>query len=110
MAELLERDPAAIGKSLGDDLAAEHAAEERSPVTLWDVFGKQGHPVRTTMTEMGSVLLSRLLGLSEAQEGALNIVFKLADDPRTEKSPEALGHYRSASGTFSNVQRPLRVE
>ena len=51
-----------------------------SPVIFWDLFGKQGHPVRTTMTEMGSVLLSRLLGLSEAQEGALNIVFKLADE------------------------------
>src|SRR5688572_19270601 len=51
-----------------------------SPVIFWDLFGKQGLPVRTTMTEMGSVLLSRLLGLSEAQEGALNIVFKLADE------------------------------
>jgi DNA helicase HerA-like ATPase len=51
-----------------------------SPVIFWDLFGKQGHPVRTTMTEMGSLLLSRLLGLSEAQEGALNIVFKLADE------------------------------
>jgi DNA double-strand break repair helicase HerA and related ATPase len=50
------------------------------PVIFWDLFGKQGHPIRTTMTEMGPVLLSRLLGLSEAQEGALNIVFKLADE------------------------------
>jgi uncharacterized protein len=50
------------------------------PVIFWDLFGKQGHPVRTTMTEMGPVLLSRLLGLSEAQEGALNIASKLADE------------------------------
>ncbi|HEY7765778.1 MAG TPA: DUF853 domain-containing protein [Aestuariivirgaceae bacterium] len=50
------------------------------PVIFWDLFGKQGHPVRTTMTEMGPVLLSRLLGLTEAQEGALNIAFKLADE------------------------------
>jgi DNA helicase HerA-like ATPase len=50
------------------------------PVIFWDLFGKQGHPVRTTMTEMGPVLLSRLLGLSEAQEGALNIATKLADE------------------------------
>src|SRR5262245_60844526 len=53
---------------------------EASPVIFWDIFGKQGHPVRTTMTEMGPVLLSRLMGLSEAQEGALNIAFKLADE------------------------------
>jgi DNA helicase HerA-like ATPase len=53
---------------------------EASPVIFWDLFGKQGHPVRTTMTEMGPVLLSRLMGLSEAQEGALNIAFKLADE------------------------------
>jgi DNA helicase HerA-like ATPase len=51
-----------------------------APVVFWDLFGKDGHPIRTTMTEMGPVLLSRLLGLSEAQEGALNIVFKLADE------------------------------
>jgi DNA double-strand break repair helicase HerA and related ATPase len=53
---------------------------EASPVIFWDIFGKQGHPVRTTMTEMGPVLLSRLMGLSEAQEGALNIAFNLADE------------------------------
>ena len=51
-----------------------------SPVIFWDLFGEQGHPIRATMTEMGPVLLSRLLGLSEAQEGALNICFKLADE------------------------------
>jgi DNA helicase HerA-like ATPase len=50
------------------------------PVVFWDLFAKQGHPIRTTMTDMGPVLLSRLLGLSEAQEGAVNIVFKLADE------------------------------
>jgi len=50
------------------------------PVVLWDLFARQGHPIRTTMTEIGPVLLSRLLGLSEAQEGAVNIVFKLADE------------------------------
>jgi DNA helicase HerA-like ATPase len=50
------------------------------PVVFWDLFAKQGHAIRTTMTEIGPVLLSRLLGLSEAQEGAVNIVFKLADE------------------------------
>ncbi len=50
------------------------------PVTFWDLFGEQGHPVRTTLTEMGPLLLSRLLGLSEAQEGILNIAFRIADE------------------------------
>jgi len=51
-----------------------------SPTVFWDLFGEQGHPVRTTVTEMGPLILSRLLELSEAQEGALNIAFRLADD------------------------------
>ncbi|WP_170769774.1 helicase HerA-like domain-containing protein [Ruegeria lacuscaerulensis] len=50
------------------------------PVTFWDLFGEQGHPVRTTVTEMGPLLLSRLMDLSEAQEGILNIAFRVADD------------------------------
>jgi len=48
-------------------------------VVFWDLFGAQGHPVRTTITEMGPLLLSRILDLSEAQEGALTIAFKIAD-------------------------------
>ncbi len=52
---------------------------EASPTIFWDVFGEQGHPIRTTITEMGPLLLSRLMGLSDAQEGALNIAFKIAD-------------------------------
>lgn len=55
---------------------AYHAA----PVTFWDLFGEQGHPVRTTVAEMGPLLLSRLLELSEAQEGILNIAFRLSDE------------------------------
>lgn len=50
------------------------------PVTFWDLFGKQGHPVRTTVSEMGPLLLAQLLGLSEAQEGILNIAFRVADE------------------------------
>ncbi|MEM1351025.1 MAG: helicase HerA-like domain-containing protein [Pseudomonadota bacterium] len=50
------------------------------PVTFWDVFGMQGHPVRTTVSEMGPLLLAQLLELSEAQEGILNIAFRLADE------------------------------
>lgn len=51
-----------------------------SPVTFWDLFAEQGHPVRTTVAEMGPLLLSRLLELSEAQEGVLNIAFRLSDE------------------------------
>ncbi len=50
------------------------------PVTFWDLFGEQGHPVRTTVAEMGPLLLSRLLELSEAQEGVMNIAFRVADE------------------------------
>ncbi len=50
------------------------------PAVFWDVFGEQGHPVRTTISEMGPLLLSRILTLNEIQSGVLNIVFKIADD------------------------------
>lgn len=50
------------------------------PVRLWDVLGQAGHPVRATISEMGPVMLSRLLGLNDTQEGVLNIVFKIADE------------------------------
>ncbi|KQT66226.1 MULTISPECIES: helicase HerA-like C-terminal domain-containing protein [unclassified Aureimonas] len=50
------------------------------PVMFWDIFGEKGHPVRATIAEMGPLLLSRLMGLSEAQEGVLNIAFKIADE------------------------------
>jgi DNA helicase HerA-like ATPase len=50
------------------------------PTVFWDLFGEQGHPIRTTISEMGPLLLSRLMNLTEAQEGALNIGFKIADD------------------------------
>ncbi|MCJ7771592.1 MAG: DUF853 domain-containing protein [Desulfobacterales bacterium] len=53
---------------------------EANPVLFWDMYGKTGHPVRTTISEMGPSLLSRILELSDAQEGVLEIVFKLADD------------------------------
>nr|MBA2379456.1 DUF853 family protein [Blastocatellia bacterium] len=53
---------------------------EGSPVTLWDVFGKQGHPLRATVSEMGPLLLARILQLNDTQEGVLSIAFKVADD------------------------------
>jgi DNA helicase HerA-like ATPase len=51
-----------------------------SPVTLWDVFGERGHPLRATISDMGPVLLARMLGLNETQEGVLNLVFRIADE------------------------------
>ena len=51
-----------------------------SSVTFWDVFGEQGHPVRTTVSEMGPLLLSRLLNLNDTQTGVLTLVFEIADD------------------------------
>jgi uncharacterized protein len=50
------------------------------PVVFWDMFGQQGHPVRTTVSEMGPLLLSRLLNLNDVQSGVLSLVFKVADD------------------------------
>ncbi len=50
------------------------------PVTLWDPFGEAGHPVRTTVSDMGPLLLSRMLDLNDTQSGVLNLVFKVADD------------------------------
>ena len=49
------------------------------PAQLWDLFGKQGHPIRTTVSEMGPLLLARLMGLNEVQEGVLTIAFEVAD-------------------------------
>src|SRR5262245_20032547 len=53
-----------------------------SPVMFWDVFGEQGHPVRATISEMGPLLLSRLLDLNDIQSGVLALTFKIADDSR----------------------------
>ncbi len=50
------------------------------PTTLWDVFGEQGHPVRATISDMGPLLLARMLDLNDTQTGVLNMVFKIADD------------------------------
>ena len=55
-------------------------AFEGSPVTFWDIFGEQGHPVRTTVSDMGPLLLSRLLNLNDVQSGVLSIAFRVADD------------------------------
>ncbi|WP_291009347.1 DUF853 domain-containing protein [Hydrogenophaga sp.] len=66
----------AILKDRGIPLPAPQAC----PTTLWDVFGKQGHPVRATVSDMGPLLLARMLDLNDTQAGVLNLVFKIADD------------------------------
>lgn len=75
------------GGKIGQKLAA--VLQERGldlppplacPTTVWDVFGEQGHPVRATISDMGPLLLTRMLGLNETQAGVLNLVFKIADD------------------------------
>ena len=66
--------------SRADKIGFQDYGYESYPVTFWDLFGEKGHPVRTTISEMGPLLLSRLLELSEAQEGVLNIAFRMADE------------------------------
>jgi DNA helicase HerA-like ATPase len=95
---------------------------------FWDVFGEQGHPVRATVTEMGPLLLSRMLDLNDVQEGVLNVAFRVADDnglalidmkdlralldaiaPDTSKKgagdDDALAPIRKAAQAFGNVTR-----
>jgi len=62
------------------ELGMDDYAYSDNPVVFWDLYGKSGHPVRTTVSEMGPLLLSRLLDLNETQEGVLQIVFRHADE------------------------------
>ncbi len=62
------------------DIGIPDYANEASPVAFWDLFGKKGHPVRTTVSEFGPDLFARVLELNETQSGVLDIAFKLADD------------------------------
>jgi DNA helicase HerA-like ATPase len=62
------------------DIGFTDYVQDKFPTIFWDLFGKQGHPVRTTVSELGPLLLSRILDLNDTQEGVLNIAFKFADD------------------------------
>ncbi|WP_428027347.1 helicase HerA-like domain-containing protein [Altererythrobacter sp.] len=62
------------------ELGMDDYAYSDNPVVFWDLYGEQGHPIRTTVSEMGPLLLSRLLDLNDTQEGVLQIVFKAADE------------------------------
>ncbi|APW42752.1 helicase HerA-like domain-containing protein [Rhodoferax saidenbachensis] len=73
----------ALGEKLGKILmerGIEEPAFSAFPTTLWDVFGQQGHPVRATVSDLGPLLLARMLNLNETQAGVLQLVFKIADD------------------------------
>ena len=77
----------AVAGTPSDKLAArvqqigvEGYAQEASPVVFWDLYGKLGHPVRTTVSEVGPTLMSRMLELNDVQSGVMDIAFKLADD------------------------------
>ncbi|HLM14825.1 MAG TPA: helicase HerA-like domain-containing protein, partial [Reyranella sp.] len=82
-------DLSGIGQAGGDNPRAIERARQLKiegyvgrgfPTIYWDLFGEKGHPVRTTVTEIGPVLMARLLQLNDTQEGVLNIVFKVADE------------------------------
>ena len=84
------------------------------PVEFWDVFGKHGHPVRTTISEMGPMLLARLMGLTDVQSGVLNIVFRIADDQKLLlldlKDLRAMlqyvgNHNKELTTTYGNVSK-----
>ena len=75
--------PGKIGEKLAKVLAERGMAQpipQAFPTTLWDVFGEQGHPVRATVSDLGPLLLTRMLNLNDTQAGVLQLVFKIADD------------------------------
>jgi len=63
-----------------EQLKLENFSHRAFPVTFWDVFGKMGHPLRATISDMGPLLLGRMLNLNEVQQGVMSLVFKIADD------------------------------
>ena len=97
---------------------------QECPVVFWDVFGKQGHPLRATPSDMGPLLLSRVLGLNDVQEGVLQLAFKVADDAGLllldlkdlraivqhvgERAAEVRGQYGNVSAaSVGSIQRAL---
>ena len=106
------------------DLGVADFAYEAAPVVFWDVFGQQGHPLRATVSEMGPLLLARMLELNETQEGVLSIAFAVADDEGLllldykdlrailnyvgERAAEVSQHYGQVSkATLGTIQRRL---
>src|ERR1700716_322820 len=108
-------------KSLGFDYEP-----DQFPVVFWDLFGEQGHPVRATLSEVGPLLLSRLMDLNDVQEGVLNICFRVADEQGllilnlkdlramlgylAEHAAALTGQYGNISkATIGTIQRQLLV-
>lgn len=98
-----------------EEVRLENYTFEKAPVIFWDLFGEQGHPIRATVSEMGPLLLSRLMNLSEAQEGVLNIAFRIADEEGLLlldlKDLQALLNYMAEnaaqfSGRYGNITKP----
>ncbi len=96
------------------ELGMEDYAYSDNPVVFWDLYGEQGHPIRTTISEMGPLLLARLLDLNDTQEGVLQIVFKHADenglllldfDDLTSILQYAYDNSKELSGTYGNVSK-----
>ncbi|MBZ8133138.1 ATP-binding protein [Afifella sp. IM 167] len=105
---------------------AEEYEFRESPAIFWDLFGVEGHPVRTTVSEIGPLLLARLMDLTDVQEGVLNIAFKIADEEGlllldlkdlqsllaniAERSKEISGQYGNVSkSSVGAIQRQLLV-
>ncbi|MCX2722205.1 helicase HerA-like domain-containing protein [Roseibium salinum] len=99
---------------------------EAAPAVFWDLFGEQGHPIRTTVSEIGPLLLARILELNDTQEGVLNVLFELADDEGlllldlkdlramlahvAERASELSTHYGNVSkASIGAIQRRLLV-
>ena len=99
---------------------------DQFPVVFWDLFGEQGHPIRATISEVGPLLLSRLMDLNEMQEGVLNICFRVADEQGllvldlkdlramlgyiSDHAAELTAHYGNVSKTtIGTIQRQLLV-
>ena len=108
-------------KSLGLDYQP-----DQFPVVFWDLFGEQGHPIRATISEVGPLLLSRLMDLNDVQEGVLNICFRVADEQGlllldlkdlramlgyiSDHAAELTAHYGNVSKTtIGTIQRQLLV-
>jgi DNA helicase HerA-like ATPase len=108
-----------------EELGIEYQPDE-FPAVFWDLYGEEGHPIRATVTEMGPLLLSRLLDLNETQEGVLNIAFRIADDQGlalldlkdlrailgfiSEQASEIQKTYGNVSGaSVGSIQRQLLV-
>src|SRR5436853_5032576 len=107
------------------DLGFDYQPDE-FPVVFWDLFGEQGHPVRATISEIGPLLLSRLMDLNDVQEGVLNVCFRVADEQGlaildlkdlravlahiSDHASELTVHYGNVSkATIGTIQRQLLV-